>query len=439
VSSLLLCLVLSAPALAQSPVGWRAPVEVASGGGTKGPWRQNESTYDYVDDATVALDALGAAYVAWVDQRRKDVFFQVYEGNGKPRLKQPINISRTPAVFSWLPRIALGAKSRDVYVLWQEIVFSGGTHGGEIFFARSRDGGATFGRALNLSRSVPGDGKGRITRDIWHNGSLDIAVAEDGTVYAAWTEYDGPLWMTRSADRGETFSKPLQVAGGSAEKPARAPALAVGGDGVVYLAWTVGEDDGADIRLSKSTDGGRTFATPSVIAQTRGYSDAPKLAVDRRGALHIAYAESVAGPFERSHVRHARSLDGGRTFERMNNVSAPLPGAITSAGYPMLALDDRDGVYVTWELFPSPARAPRGLGFAISRDGGNSFAAAETVPGSSDPKGGGNGSQQGRLMQKLAVNGSAIALVNSSFREGRGSRVWMLRGEIAAVRQLAAR
>ena len=29
----------------------------------------------------------------------------------------------------------------------------------------------------------------------------------------------------------------------------------------------------------------------------------------------------------------------------------------------MLAVDDRDGVYVTWELFPSPARAPRGLGF----------------------------------------------------------------------------
>jgi hypothetical protein len=31
-----------------------------------------------------------------------------------------------------------------VYVLWQEIVFSGGSHGGEIFFARSRDGGQTW-------------------------------------------------------------------------------------------------------------------------------------------------------------------------------------------------------------------------------------------------------------------------------------------------------
>jgi hypothetical protein len=438
-TSLLLCLALCASASSHAAVGWAAPVEIASGGGTRGPWRQNESNYDYVDDATVALDTLGAAYIAWVDQRRKDVFFQVYERNGKPRYKQPVNVSRSPAVFSWLPRIALAPKSNDVYVLWQEIVFSGGSHGGEIFFARSRDGGATFGKPVNLSNSVAGDGKGRITRDVWHNGSLDIALAADGTLHAAWTEYDGPLWVTRSTDRGESFSKPLRIAGGGAGKPARAPALAAAPDGRVYLAWTVGEDDAADIRLSRSDDAGRTFGRPAVVAQTRGYSDAPKLAVDRRGTLHVVYAESAGGAFDRYHVRHARSRDGGRTFEGTRPVSAPLPRGIESAGYPMLAVDDRDGVYVTWELYPNAARPPRGLGLAISRDGGNTFTAPEAVAGASDPQGGGNGSHQGRLMRKLAVNGRAIALVNSSLIEGGASRVWLLRGEITPQRQLAFR
>ena len=44
-----------------------------------------------------------------------------------------------------------------------------------------------------------GDGKGRITKDVWHNGSLDIAAGPDGTIHAVWTDYEGALWLTRSA------------------------------------------------------------------------------------------------------------------------------------------------------------------------------------------------------------------------------------------------
>ena len=91
----------------------------------------------------------------------------------------------------------------DVYVLWQEIVFSGGSHGGAIFFARSRDRGATFDAPINLSNSRNGDGKARLTEKIWLNGSLDLARDDDGTLYAAWTEYDGPLWVSRSTDADE--------------------------------------------------------------------------------------------------------------------------------------------------------------------------------------------------------------------------------------------
>src|SRR5687767_284034 len=86
---------LCAPADEQPAITWGASVEIASGGGRRGPWRQNESKYDYVDDPTVALDTQGAAAVAWVEQRRKDVFFQIYERGGKPRHEQPVNVSRS--------------------------------------------------------------------------------------------------------------------------------------------------------------------------------------------------------------------------------------------------------------------------------------------------------------------------------------------------------
>jgi hypothetical protein len=411
---------------AEPAITWCSTIEVAAGGGHRGPWRMNESQYDYVDDASVAIDARGAAAVVWVDQRRKDVFFQVYERSGKPRLAQPVNVSRTPQVLSWLPRVVLSPQHQgDVYILWQEIVFSGGSHGGDIFFARSRDGGASFDKPLNLSNSVAGDGKGRINKDIWHNGSLDLAIAGDGTLYAAWTEYEGPLWLSRSTDRGENFSRPLPVAGTKAQ-PARAPALAVGRDGALYLAWTVGENESADIRIVRSSDGGRTFGGPRIVAQTSGYSDAPKIAIDAKGTLHVVHGESAGGPFDRYHVRYARSYDQGLTFEAGRDISRPYPEGYASAGFPALSLDAAGNIYVLWELNRDHRELPRGLALAVSRDAGKTFSAPVRVQEAGD---GFNGSQQGLLMRKLAVNGTAdIAVVNSTFKSGAKSGVTLQRG-----------
>jgi hypothetical protein len=83
-----------------------------------------------------------------------------------------------------------------------------------------------------------------------------------------------------------------------------------------------------------------------------------------------------------------------------------------------------------WELFPDHRQRPRGLGLVVSRDGGRSFTPPVVVPGSVDPAGGSNGSHQGLLMKKLAVNRTgAVAIVNSSLTEGERSRVWLMRAE----------
>lgn len=406
----------------EPPIRWEPLREIASGGGERGPWRQNDSRFDHVDDPSVAFDASGAVVVAWVDHRPKDVLVQIYERDGGPRFPQPINVSRTPAVFSWLPRLVVSpVQPRDVFILWQEIIFSGGSHGGDILFARSLDGGASFEAPLNLSRSIGGDGKGRLSARSWLNGSLDLAIAADGTLYAAWTEYDGPLWFTRSSDRGASFATPLQIAA-DPSRPARGPTIASHA-GAVHVAWTTGEDPGADIQLATSRDGGAAFEPPVIVATTAGYSDAPKLVADRHGTLHLAHAESAGGPLDRHHVRYARSRDG-RRFEPARVLSSGDAGA----GFPSLVVDERSTVHVVWEVYPDHRDPPRGLAIAISSDGGDTFSAPALVPGSADPIGGGNGSFQGRLMRKLAVRGDTVAIVNSSLAPGRGSRVWLMIG-----------
>jgi hypothetical protein len=404
--------------LALAALIWHGSIEIAAGRATLGPWQMNESRWDYVDDATVALDERGGAAVAWVDQGRKDVFSQRLDASGKA-IAPPVNVSRSPNVFSWLPRVAVDPAGR-ILVLWQEIIFSGGTHGGDILFARSEDGGRNFSAPLNLSRSIAGDGKGRINKDIWHNGSLDLAIGSDGALYVAWTEYEGALWLRRSTDGGKAFSDPLRI---SDAKPARGPALGLASNGVVFLAWTVGDDEAADIRVAKSTDGGATFGAPVIIERSKGYSDAPKLAVDARGTLHLVYAESERGLFQRRHVRYTRSVDGAASFERPRDISG------RDAAFPALSVDGKGNLYVLWERFADHPLIPRGLALAVSSDGGKTFTAPVLVPDSADA--GWNGSSQGLLMRKLAVNRQgAFAIVNSSFKDKERSRAWLIRGQL---------
>jgi hypothetical protein len=425
------CLLLWAATSWAAEIRWQAPVEIARGAGERGAWQQNESRYDFVDDATVAWSARGELAVAWVDQRRKAVLMQRYSADGKALLPTPVDVSRQPRTFSWLPRLAWAPDDANrLHVLWQEIIFSGGSHGGEILFAVSDSAGRSFSKPVNLSRSREGDGKGRVTRDMWHNGSLDIAAAPGGQVFAAWTEYDGRLWFARSSDGGRNFSRPLLVAGDPPAAPARAPALAVGTDGALVLAWATGDDKAGDIRITRSSNGGRSFSAPQPVAVTPGYSDAPKLAFDTRGTLHLVHAESRGGPFETSAIRHLRSTDGGRSFGPAREISHPLPAGYASAAFPALGIDGRGRVVVTWELLRGSAQPSYGLAVTVSADGVQ-FSAPQLIPGSADPEGGFNGSTQGLLMNKLAVRADGeIAVVNSAVKIGSHSRVWLLRGAV---------
>lgn len=413
-------------------LNWHGITEVAHGPGEKGPWQQNDSRYRYVDDPAVLVDTEGNVSVAWVNQSVKGVFFQRYAVDGQPQLPQPINVSRNPDTFSWLPRLAQAPDAAGrIYVLWQEIIFSGGSHGGDMLFARSDDHGQTFTRPINLSRSKAGAGKGRINAEVWDNGSFDLAAGPNGVLYVTWTEYEGRLWFIRSNDGGNSFSQARLIDGGEGENPARAPSLAVAQDGKIYLTWTHGEKEDANIQLAYSSDGGANFSSPAAIAPSQHYADAPKIAVGPGGDVHLAYAQSHGGPFSRYRIHYTRSSDGGRSFRPAQVLSHPMPASAESAHYPALEVDASGRVYVSYELYPDHRSKPRGLGISLSSDEGNNFSRPMAIPNSADAKGGFNGSQQGKLMNKLAANRNGrITIANSSLQQNEQSRVWLIHGTV---------
>jgi len=417
---------------------WPSPVEVASGGAEAGPWRMNDSRFHYVDDPSVEMHG-GGTDVVWVDNRRQQVEFRRYvqteEGQLEAARDQPTTVSRSPDIFSWLPRIeTAGPEDRRVYVLWQEIVFSGGSHGGEAFFARSTDGGESFEEPKNLSQTQMGIGKGRLTEEIWHNGSLDIAVGHDGNIYTAWTAYQGPLEFRRSTDGGESFAETITVAG-TDDAPARAPSLAVGPAGTLWLAWTVGESDTADLRIAISMDEGNSFSDPTTILPSDGHSDAPKLAATK-DHLHLVYGESPDGMFERYHIRYGRSVipeDPATvpSLEQSRRISASpdAKNAPDSAHFPSIALTDDDDVIAIWNQYSDHDDPPRGLRIAISRNEGDAFSNPVDIPHTDDDTLGINGSLQGMLMEKLDTADGRLGMVNSRFDEDVGSTVRLFPAE----------
>jgi len=125
-----------------------------------------------------------------------------------------------------------------------------------------------------------------------------------GSVYASWDRIKGDgqeLLFTRSADGGQSFTRPVRLSGGINI----APQLVVRPDGTLDLVWLKISIDRRRERLrlrlahAASTDGGTSFARTQEIAAWRSgdvgtfglTSWLPTLAVDARGRLTACWAQ----------------------------------------------------------------------------------------------------------------------------------------------------
>ena len=418
---------------------WGEKIAVASAGGYRGPWRMNESEYDYVDDPTVAINEQGLVAVVWADQTRKDLFFQLYAPNGETRLEKPVNVSRSPRIFSWLPRMLITSTDPiEVYLLWQEIVFSGGSHGGEIVsraVERWRQDVERAAQSLErhrwfrqrtyypglLAQREPGPRHGRRRQSLCRLDRLRRGPVVQ-PFHGSGRQLLSPVARRR---RRKTHAGPLS----GRRRPGRR-----------LSGLDRGRRQSREPPFCQVDRSGPVVRRAADRRRGQGHTDAPKLAVDRQGTVHLVYAESLGGPFERYVIQYTRSHDRGDSFEAPKEIARPHTEQFASVHFPALSVDGQDNLYIIWELFPRRGSAAQGLGFTVSRDAGRTFAPPVVVPGSVDPALGFNGSQQGLLMRKLAVNqAGAIAVVNSTFKRNEQSRVWLWRGQRNKVPEPLAR
>ena len=210
-------------------------------------------------------------------------------------------------------------------------------------------------------------------------------------VWAATTEGQTNIHSAVSEDDGTTFATPVRVndiEGDARVNGEQAPRVAVGRD--VVVAWQSRQSGTSQIRVARSTDGGRTFGKAETIHDSsltgaRGWSS---LVLDENGAAHLAWLDgrnakkAVASPSPGSaghasggthaHAEPTRqdifhltlSADGSRK-------ESPVAANVCFCCKTSVTTGARGVVYVAWRhIYPVNLRD---MAVASSTDGGRTF------------------------------------------------------------------
>src|SRR5712671_3338727 len=148
-------------------------------------------------------------------------------------------------------------------------------------------------------------------------------------------------------------------------------------DGGLWIAWAAG----GRVSVARSHDLGRSFApavavNPEPLRLDSGPDERPKLAIDKRGRIAVAYAMFKDSAFN-GQVLHTHSTDGGRTFAPSRSITRDPD----SQRFEAIAFDPEGALFAAWldKRNRAPAREKgetyigAALAFAWSKDGGETY------------------------------------------------------------------
>lgn len=304
--------------------------------------------------ATVALDRQNRAHVVWFDNRDGDYDIYYAGESDRPDEFTPairINDDKDHPVEADVfgDDEPAGSTGPTFQTLPSLVVDQNGAiyvawqdyrrNQADIYFAKSTDGGKTFSRNL------------RVNDDIGRAGQLypSLAVGADGVLYLAWHDFrkgNQDIYFSRSTDGGKTFSRNIRVNDDPETAGQFNPSLAVDTKGTVYVAWHDLRDGNADIYFAVSRDGGVTFGPNRRLNDDRGeaYQFHPSLAVGRDNTVAVAWEDYRNGQAD---IYLAYSADGGGTFSpnvRINDDRRPADHLHAS-----LAAGEQGELMVIWE------------------------------------------------------------------------------------------
>jgi hypothetical protein len=217
----------------------------------------------------------------------------------------------------------------SIYVAWDAA--SGGSSGGGIRVATSRDHGATF----SVTRADDPSGPGKSI------GAVPI-VGPNGELYVAWNDYAAnAIMFNRSIDGGATWGTPIVLSSKTLPFDIDIPAISFRGallypscdadrsggkhNGRLYCTWMDLTTQGVtDIFASFSDDGAR-WSVPEPVTDPLGFGVDrfyPWLSVDpTNGDVNISFYDTrndITGARYMTDVYFTQSTDGGMSWRQPN-------------------------------------------------------------------------------------------------------------------------
>ena len=290
-----------------------------------------------------------------------------------------------------------------------------------IAFARSTDGGRTFGAPI----SVPGSVGSNV--NVWDPA---VAVASDGTVYAGFMIAKAGEWypvVATSFDHGATFPQVASLVPPDAKNWGDRPFLAAGADGIVYLTWDYGPERTSvtficaaagscafatgdlNVVIQKSTDHGRTWGP--IIPVSPGFpasgGDSAPFLVESSGRIDLSYqgyhiTDTTTYSMDPANTYFTSSGDGGATWSKPVLLGPPdltmslsewwIDGAFSA--------DSAGNLFATWDTQGSEDAG----WLSFSTDHGKHWSALARVT----PSGDGNAVH----IMEVSGGGSGIAYVS---------------------------
>jgi hypothetical protein len=313
-----------------------------------------------------------------------------------------------PATFPNVPGRANATPSIAANGAFVAVAWGASASGkADVFVAVSRDGGATFGAAVQAN-AVPGEARlnGEMPPRVVLAPGKGSAAPE---IVVLWTARGTAteIKTARSRDGGKTFGKPVAVQASGAAGDRGWPSLTIDSAGRVHAIWL----DHRALAAARAASGGRSAHKPGAphdgvaMAQnssvyyaavggsaaierelTKGvcYCCKTALAAGAGETLFAAWRNVYPGSFR--DMAFAMSRDGGRTFSAPVRVSEDgwAIDACPDDG-PAMAVDVSGTVHLAWPTVIG-GNSPQGAIFYASTRDGQQFTPRQRVATLGGPK-----------------------------------------------------
>jgi hypothetical protein len=292
-------------------------------------------------------------YIAWVSHHtgNDDIYF-TKSSDGGASFGKIINLSNDPG-DSYNPHLVIDGK--NVYVVWVD--GTPGPYGNpDIFFRRSTNGGTTFDTTINISNN-PG-----------FSSQPQIAVS-GSYVYVVWRDNtlgNEEIFFKRSINNGASFGSSVYLSDNSTKPINSIRPQIVANANNVYVVWSKGNFDQGrtNVLFKRSIDNGASFGrTLNISNNATTLSTLQKISV-LSNRVYIVWAE---GQFDKRQIFFKRSIDGGATFSNTTKITNATSG---DSFNPQIAAANNN-VYLLWQN--NSGNVNKQLFFKRSIDGGATF------------------------------------------------------------------